>query len=78
MKKNQKDEMIALLQKYSKIKNNLLDHTEQFHDGMHYDIEGYWECVMEGDYDDLETLKNQVKAFTKILEGYKLIRYTFC
>ena len=73
-----RDAMLVLLQEYSRLKDELINHTEHLHDGMYYDIEGFWECVMEGDYSEFEALQNQVTAFTKVLEGYKLINYTFC
>jgi hypothetical protein len=73
-----RDAMIVLLKEYSRLKDELINHTEHFHDGMCYDIEGFWESVMEGDYSELGALQNQVIAFNKILEGYKLINYTFC
>ena len=76
--KCRKDAMIVLLKEYSRLKNELINHTEHFHDGMQYDIEGFWESVMEEDYSELKALQNQVKAFNKLLEGYKLINYTFC
>lgn len=78
MKANQKNKMIALLQKYSKIKDELLDYTMHHHDAMHWDIEGYWESIMEDDYSQIEKLKIQVKSFQMILEGYRNIKYIYC
>ena len=73
-----RDKMIVLLKEYSRIKDALLDHTEHLHDSMFFDIEGYWDAVTDGDYDQLEVLEMQVNAFTMILEGYKNIYWVYC
>jgi len=73
-----KDRMIVLLKEYCQIKDDLLDYTEVLHDSMHWDIEGYWESIMEENYDDMETLEVQVTAFKMILEGFQKINYVYC
>jgi hypothetical protein len=64
----------ALLKRYSTIKDELLDFTEEHHDGMLFDIEGYWDTF---DLDDLETLEKQVQAFEMMLTAYKSINYIY-
>ena len=78
MKKTKQLEMMELLRRYSYIKDALLDFTEAFHDGMLWDIDGYWDSYYMDDFDDLPTLRTQVKAFESILKGYKSINYVFC
>jgi hypothetical protein len=67
-----------LIREYISIKNDLLDYTESFHDGMFFDIEGYIEAFSNQDYDEINELENQVKSFRLILEGFKGIKYVFC
>jgi|Laugresu1bdmlbsd_1035121.scaffolds.fasta_scaffold23743_5 hypothetical protein len=67
-----------LIREYISIKNDLLDYTESFHDGMLFDIEGYIEAFSNQDYDEINELENQVKSFRLILEGFKGIKYVFC
>ncbi|MHA2218075.1 MAG: hypothetical protein ACXACY_19240 [Candidatus Hodarchaeales archaeon] len=66
-----------LLKEYSKLKDEILEHTNEFYDAMLYDIEGF-NSISEDEIliftDDLE---NQVKAFKSILKGLKKISYTF-
>jgi len=64
-----------LLDRYFEVKDDLLEFTEEFHDSMLYDIEGY-SCEGLGAY-DIEDLETQVKAFEMILKGYKNINYIF-
>jgi len=67
-----------LIHEYISIKNDLLDYTESFHDGMSFDIEGYIKAFSNQDYDEINELENQVKSFRLILEGFKGIKYVFC
>ena len=64
-----------LLGEYEDLKDSLMEYTD-LHDGMYYDIQGYYS---EG-YEDslLEDLNNQVKACRKLLKGYKELNYIFC
>lgn len=78
MKKTKQLEMQNLLNRYSEIKDELLDYTQSLHDGMYYDIDGYWDSYYMDDFDDLPTLRTQVEAFELILKGYKSINYVFC
>ena len=64
-----------LLDRYFELKDDLLEFTDEFHDSMFYDIEGY-SCEGLEAY-DIEDLETQVKAFEMILEGYKNINYIF-
>lgn len=67
-----------LISEYQSIKDDLLDYTEDFYDNMLYDIEGYIAMYNEEYYDDIESLRNQVKAFRLILNGMKNVNYVFC
>lgn len=67
-----------LIDEYRSIKDDLLDYTSNFYDNMLYDIEGYIAMYSEEDYDDIESLRNQVKAFRLILNGMKNMNYVFC
>jgi hypothetical protein len=64
----------ALLKRYSEIKDELLDFTEEHHDGMLFDIEGYRDTF---DIDELKTLEKQVQAFEMMLTAYKSINYIY-
>ena len=82
------EQVLELLTKYDDLKDELLDYTDELHDSMLYDIQGYREEVYEyaigeevyeyaiGE-DELATLKKQVKAFELILKGYKGIKYIY-
>lgn len=64
---------IEYLEKYSQLKDELLEFTEEYHDSMHFDIEGYY----EDSFVDMVELENQVKAFEMLLEALKKIKYTY-
>jgi antirestriction protein len=64
---------IEYLEKYSQLKDELLELTEEYHDSMHFDIEGYY----EDSFVDMVELENQVKAFEMLLEALKKIKYTY-
>lgn len=72
MKREQKFK--TLLKRYSEIKDELLDYTEEHHDGMLFDIEGYWDTF---DLDDIDDLEKQVQAFEMMLTAYKTINYIY-
>lgn len=61
------------LEKYSQLKDELLEFTEEYHDSMYFDIEGYY----EDSFVDMVELENQVKAFEMLLEALKKIKYTY-
>jgi len=73
------ERVLELLSKYDDLKDELLDYTDELHDSMLYDIQGYREEVYEDSIgeDELATLKKQVKAFELILKGYKGINYIY-
>jgi antirestriction protein len=61
------------LEKYSKLKDELLEFTEEYHDSMYFDIEGYY----DDSFVDMVALDNQVKAFEMLLKALKQINYTY-
>jgi hypothetical protein len=63
-----------LLGEYEDLKDSLMEYTN-LHDGMYYDIQGYYEEGYEESL--LEDLNNQVKACRKLLKGYKELNYIF-
>jgi hypothetical protein len=63
-----------LLRKYSEIKDELLNYTEEHHDNMLFDIEGYWNTF---DLDEIDSLEEQVKTFEVMLTLYKNINYIY-
>ena len=73
------EQVLELLTKYYDLKDELLDYTDELHDSMLCDIQGYREEVYEDviGEDELATLKKQVKAFELILKGYKGIKYIY-
>ena len=64
-----------LLDRYFEVKDDLLEFTDEFHDSMLYDIEGYSCEGLEAHFN--EELETQVKSFEMILKGYKNINYIF-
>ena len=64
-----------LLGEYEDLKDSLMEYTN-LHDGMYYDIRGYYEEGYEESL--LEDLNNQVKACRKLLKGHKELNYIFC
>ena len=65
-----------LLGEYEDLKDSLMDYDDNLHDGMYWDIRGYYEEGYEESL--LEDLNNQVKACRKLLKGYKELNYIFC
>jgi len=74
MSKEQKETILKLLSEYTYLKDRLLYYTEEHHDAMLWDIEGYYESIEEGHY-YTEELKKQIKAFNHLLEFYKALNY---
>ena len=69
-----------LLRKYSEIKDDLLDYTDEYHDGMLYDIRGYRYELHDGyefSDDEIKVLETQVRAFKSILKALKSINYIY-
>jgi len=71
---NHKEQFKTLLRRYSEIKDELLEFTEEYHDAMLFDIEGYWET---NDILDMHDLNNQVEAFELMLLAFKKINYIY-
>ena len=63
------------LKRYSAIKDELIEYTDEFHDDMMYDIEGY--NSEDCDDDDIKDLITQVDAFESILKAFKALKYKF-
>jgi len=72
-----------LLNEYDELKDKIMDHNENFHDGMYYDIQGYseiYEYELENDEErtnEIETLNKQVKACRMLLKGLESLNYTY-
>ena len=68
---------LNLVKKYSKIKDEILEFTKEYYDGMLYDIEGYL-SIHEEDYGDyIEDLEKQVNAFKLLKKSLEKINYIF-
>jgi hypothetical protein len=76
--KSARHEMQDLIREYNQIKDELLDYTDAYHDGMYFDIEGYAEQIAQGEYDDLEALRCQIVAVRLLLKAHKNLKYIFC
>jgi hypothetical protein len=63
------------IHRYVELKDELMDYTDEFHDDMMYDIEGYYSEQL--DDDDKADLVRQIEAFENILKGYKALSYKF-
>ena len=59
---------------YERIKDELAQYTETYHDSMTFDIEGYHEA-----YDEcfLEDLINQVNAARTLLKAHEQLKFLF-
>ena len=65
---------LKLLREYEELKNKIMDIDDRFHDGMYYDLMGYY----EEEYEYLPELESQVKACRSLLKGLKGLNYIFC
>lgn len=65
---------LKLLREYEELKNKIMEIDDRFHDGMYYDLMGYY----EEEYDYLPELESQVKACRSLLKGLKGLNYIFC
>jgi len=63
------------IHRYTELKDELMEFTDEFHDDMMYDIEGYWSLPL--DDEDKADLVKQIEAFENILKGYKALEYKF-
>ena len=77
--KNTVKEFNKLIQRYLDVKDELLEHTEEFHDSMLWDAIGYSESA-QGDINDVdvEALRIQVGSFELIKRALDNIDYTYC
>lgn len=72
-----------LIREYQTLKDELLEYTEEYHDGMYYDLEGYKESLYSYDIyiDNLEAIvcefKNLIDAYRKnnAFEIYEIGEY---
>jgi hypothetical protein len=76
-------EIYYLLNKYAKIKDDLLDYTQHFHDAMYYDIMGYYQTLEEEEAEDIDIsdLRDIVNTHNVLLKAHKsceLANYTYC
>ncbi len=80
---NLDNKFYKLLNEYDELKDRIMDHTNKFHDGMYYDIQGYseiYEYELETDEErtnEIETLHKQVKACRMLLKGLKSLNYIY-
>ena len=65
---------LKLLREYEELKDKIMDIDDRFHDGMYYDLMGYY----EEEYEYLPELESQVKACRSLLKGLKGLNYIFC
>jgi len=77
------DELNELIHIYFTIKDELLDHTDEYHDDMYWDIQGYYEEleILENEEDEayyVGLIKQQVEAFTDLKTAFDQINYVFC
>jgi hypothetical protein len=67
-----------LVDEYHAINEELFEFTDAFYDSISYDLDGYVAMYYDNEYDDIDSLRNQVKSFRAILKGMKTMRYQFC
>ncbi len=73
----------TLLNEYDELKDKIMEHDDNYHDGMYYDIQGYseiYEYELENDEErtnEIETLNKQVKACRMLLKGLESLNYTY-
>jgi len=65
---------LKLLKEYDELKDKIMEIDDRFHDGMYYDLMGYY----EEEYEYLPELESQVKACRSLLKGLKALNYIFC
>lgn len=72
-----------LLNEYDELKDRIMEHDDNYHDGMYWDIQGYMETYeYELDTDEerseeIETLHKQVKACRMLLKGLESLNYIY-
>ena len=73
----------TLLNEYDELKDKIMEHDDNYHDGMYYDIQGYseiYEYELENDEEktkEIDTLNKQVKACRMLLKGLESLNYTY-
>ncbi len=67
-----------LLDRYIAINDELMEYTDHYHDNLYFDIEGYWSYFLEGDYENIEELREQVAACELLLEANKKLCFRYC
>jgi len=73
----------TLLNEYDELKDKIMEHDDNYHDGMYYDIQGYseiYEYELENDEEktnEIETLNKQVKACRMLLKGLESLNYIY-
>lgn len=77
------DELNELIDIYFTIKDELLDHTDEYHDDMYWDIQGYYQELemLENKEDEayyVALIKQQIYAFTDLSTRSDQINYIFC
>jgi hypothetical protein len=75
--KSKRAQYKELLDQYWNLKDEIMQFTDDYHDAMYYDFEGYHEYYMDGEYDYMDELRNQVEAFTLLLSALTKIKYVF-
>lgn len=67
----------TLIDRYFKVKDDLLEYTQEYHDAMLFDIEGYCEYCEDLDLVDLVQLQSQVESCEMLLESLKRLDFTY-
>ncbi len=68
-----------LIDEYMELKDEIVDYTDEFHDDMLWDIQGYCEYLDEDEDDlDIESLLKQVKAVRLLLKAIQSLEYIHC
>jgi hypothetical protein len=75
--KSTRVQYLELLVAYNDLRDEIQDHTEEYHDSMYWDYSGYVDRYAEGDYDEIDDLRNQVEAFELMLKALCKIKYIF-
>lgn len=77
IKTTERKKCLELIKIYSDLKDELLNYTDEYHDSMYWDIQGFYESLDEGDF-YIEELENQIEAVQNLINGLKKLNFTFC
>lgn len=66
-----------LLREYSRLQDEMMEHTMDYFDAMSYDISGYRNDYFDNNFDEIESLRRQVNGFKLILKGLNMVHYTY-